>query len=187
MLEKSINSNVAVLAASGFSELEITTFQKKIVSQGACLYFISPEQGLVNSWRENRWGLNYPVDISLNTALASDYSSLVMPGGKKSSVKLVETAHTKRLISSFLESGKPVVAINDAVKTLGFCDLVLDKKIACSENVYGLIEKAGGKPVKDEIYIDQNLLTINQITDQDLYSDVLIDFVLSKGNIKQAA
>ncbi|MEZ5813737.1 MAG: DJ-1/PfpI family protein [Alphaproteobacteria bacterium] len=124
-----LGRKVAVLVANGFSEKDLTLTQKALVSAGAALRIISMDQGLVNSWNDDDgdggqegWGLNFAADQVLNRALAADYDMLIVPGGRRSVEKLELTAHTRRFIGGFVDSGKPVAIYNDALALLMFAE-----------------------------------------------------------------
>lgn len=46
---------------------------------------VSMDQGLVNSWNGQAWGLHYAADATLNSALAADYSILIIPVAREAS------------------------------------------------------------------------------------------------------
>ncbi|MBL4588655.1 MAG: DJ-1/PfpI family protein [Alphaproteobacteria bacterium] len=110
----SVSHKVAVLIANGFNEKELSVIQKKLISQNMVAKMVSSENGVVNGWADNSWGCFFSVDDSINQALASDYSGLIIMGGDKSIQRLLKTAHTERFVNSFVRVGKPVLALDDA-------------------------------------------------------------------------
>jgi protease I len=111
---------IAILAANGFNQQNLTDTQKSTTAAGAALKIICPDQGLVNGWEGQGWGHHFAVDQVLSTALGADFDMLAVLGGSRSIEKLKTTAHTKRVINSFMTSGKPVVMFEDAVDLLAF-------------------------------------------------------------------
>lgn len=111
---------VAILAANGFDQQDFTETQKLLNAAGAGVKVVSPDQGLVNGWEGTGWGHHFPVDQQLATALGADFDMLVVPGGQRSMDKLKTTAHTKRIVNSFMSAGKKVVMFGDAVSLLDF-------------------------------------------------------------------
>jgi protease I len=133
-----LGRKVAVLVANGFSEKDLTLTQKALVNAGAVLRIISMDQGLVNSWNDGDgglegWGLNFAADQVLNRALAADYDMLIVPGGRRSVEKLELTAHTRRFIGGFVDSGKPVAIYNDALALLVFAERAGGLRVAGPE------------------------------------------------------
>lgn len=116
---------VAVLVGNGFEEASYMEMHRVWKGSGARLSLVSVNQGLVNSWRGTDWGLNYPADFHLSSALAADFDVLLVLSGRRGIDKLMTTAHTKRFVNGFVNSGKPVVMHNEAVELLAFagCDV----------------------------------------------------------------
>ena len=86
--------NVAILAANGFDENQMTEIQRALTKAKVTIRTISPEQGVVNGWQGDGWGHYFPVDVQINAALGSDFDMLVLPGGERSVKKSGEGAVT---------------------------------------------------------------------------------------------
>ena len=156
-------TKIAILAANGFQQNDFTQAQRALISAGATVKVISPDQGLVNGWEGTAWGHHFAVDQVLSTVLGADFDMLIVPGGERSNAKLKTTAHTKRFIGSFMSAGKPVVMFNNSVDLLDHS---------------GLPVEAG------------NLYKINAETSEDLNEAVggMLDFMsASLADMKQAA
>lgn len=114
---------VAFLVANGLDEADLIESQKIVQSLGADTRIISMDQGLVSSLNEHGWGLNFAADQALNQSLAADYSAVIVPGGRRSIEKLQLTAHTRRFLRGFYETGKPVCAIDEGSTLLAFAEI----------------------------------------------------------------
>ena len=79
---------VAILAANGFEQVELT--EPKLASEeaGATASIVSPESGKVKGWKLTNWGDEFPVDVPLEEAKADDFDALVLPGGVMNPDKL---------------------------------------------------------------------------------------------------
>ncbi len=139
-----VGQRIAILVANGFSEQDLIKTQRVAQRLGGDTRIVSMDQGLVNSWNGESWGLNFAADQGLNTALAVDFSILIIPGGQRSIEKLKLTAHTRRFINGFIAGKKPVVALNEAVDILCFTEVLDGRKIVCEG---------------DDSVVDGNLLT----------------------------
>lgn len=115
----SVNHNIAVLIANGFNEKALVDIQKLLRSKDMVVKMVSSENGVVNGWADNTWGCFFPVDVSINEALASDFSGVIVMGGDKSIQRLKKTAHTQRFVSSFDRVQKPVLALDQASEIVG--------------------------------------------------------------------
>jgi protease I len=105
--------SVALLAANGFDENQMTAMQRALTKAKAPHKIIAPEQGLVNGWQDNNWGHYFTVDAPLGSALGSDFDALVLIGGERGIAKLKENPHTRRIVNHFLEANKPISVIGD--------------------------------------------------------------------------
>lgn len=128
-----LGQKIAFLVANGFTESDLVEPQRALQALGADTRIISMDQGLVNSWNGEGWGLNFAADQALNTALAVDYDGVVIPGGARSIHKLQLTAHTRRIVKGFVEAHKPAAALCDASEILRFAeiDLGLENVLEC--------------------------------------------------------
>ncbi len=159
-----LGQKLAVLVANGFCEKDLTEMQRALLKTGADVRIVGMDQGLVNSWNENGWGLNFAADQVLSEALGANFSMLVIPGGQRSVDKLKLTAHTRRFIGSFLDSRKPVVAFDQAVDLVIFSQRISGRTIAGPENLKDEAMKAGAIWADDAFAIDGNLMTGGEAT-----------------------
>lgn len=114
---------IALLAASGVSEKEMTAIARALASQKTRPMVITPETGLIHSWGEGTWGHCYPSDAKIEVSLGSDYDRLILPGGQRHVDKLMANPHTKRFLTAMMAMKKPVVVFAEAeaiMKTNGF-------------------------------------------------------------------
>jgi protease I len=113
-----LGTKIAILIANGFCEQDMTETQRALAEAKANMRIVSTEQGLVNSWTGEGWGHHFAVDTNISTALGADFDMLIIPGGQRSHDKLKLTAHTRRFVSSFMASHKPVIVFNDALNIM---------------------------------------------------------------------
>lgn len=138
-----LGKKIAVLVANGFAEKDLTMTQKALSGSGADLRVVSMDQGLVSSWYEGGWGLNYAADQVLSQALAVDFDMLIVPGGERSVQKLELTAHTRRFIGGFIDTGKPVAFYAEALELLVFSERAEGTVVAGPPAFKDKIEDAG--------------------------------------------
>ena len=152
---------VAALVANGFSEKDLIAMQKGIIAGGGDVRVISMDQGLVNSWNEGdgQWGLNFAVDSKLSEALAADFDMLIVPGGKRSMQKLQLTAHTRRFIGGFIDSGKPAVFMDKGLELLLFSERAEGLNIAGPEVYEQAVSEAGATYSDAAVYADGAVFT----------------------------
>jgi len=121
--------NIALLAASGVSETEMTAIQRALAAAKLRAHVISPESGLIHSWGEGTWGHCYPADAKLEVSLGSDYDMLIIPGGQRHITKLSANPHTRRFVNAFFLTRKPVAVYSDAQTILATNELTGDNAV----------------------------------------------------------
>ena len=154
-----LGKKIAVLVANGFSEKDLTFTQKAMMGAGADMRIVSMDHGLVNSWNTEGWGLNYAADQVLSRALAADYDMLIVPGGHRSVEKLELTAHTRRFISGFVNTGKPVAIYGSAMELLLFSECIDGLVVAGDEKFRERAEAQGAEWSEDAYVLNKNVVT----------------------------
>ena len=143
---------IAMMVASGFDETGFIAIQRAMLNAGAKLRVVSRESGLTNAWNGAGWGMSYPADSTLSTALAIDYDALIVPAGSRHVESLKNEVHATRVLRAFLREDMPVLLKGDAVELLSLIDETAERT------------KAGGDdsaPV-----VDRNLVTVSAISEQ---------------------
>lgn len=187
-----LGKKVAVLAANGFTERDMTEIQRSLLSTGAVMKIISTEQGLVNSWNGTGWGHCFPVDAHIGETLSVDFDLLVVPGGERSITKLKSNPHTERIISGFLEAKKPVAVLSDAVDVISQSEMVSEITVTGSDVSKEIITAAGGLWADAEIFVDGAVMSGVTTEDDQITSYIarMITFFAGQEDqieIKQAA
>ena len=154
-----LGKKIAVLVANGFSERDLTHTQKALSGSGANVRIVSMDHGLVNSWTSEGWGLHFAADQVLSQALSADFDILVIPGGHRSIEKLELTAHTRRFINGFVDTGKKVVFFGDALSLLAFAGRGEGMIVAGPESCKAELEEAGAQFSDADYVIDKEVLS----------------------------
>ena len=126
---------IAIMVASGFDETGFIAIQRAMMQAGAKLRIISREAGLTNAWNGTGWGMSYPADSTLSTALAIDYDGLIVPAGKRHIDTLQNEAHAKRVLRAFLREDMPVLLQGEATALLQLIDDAADRPHATADDV----------------------------------------------------
>lgn len=179
---------VAMLVANGFSQTDMVSSQKALIQAGANVRVVSPENGLVNGWDGQGWGHHFAVDTPLSSALAADFSVLVIPGGHRSIDKMNLTAHTKRFITGFMDSGKPVIVMDDALRIMILADRLRGHKVNGPRDMHDLVLQAGGFWEDQSPCFDKTLMTgtVHE-ENRDAFVKELVSHVIADITADQAA
>lgn len=137
--------NIAFLTANGVNQNDISMMQRALIQQRIFPKIIGAGSKLITSWDGSQWGHNFAMDVSVTEALGADFDVLIIPGGSRAMDVLSETAHTKRIINSFIIAGKPVVVMGDADSLFKTFDMSLT-----SDSVR-LVSEITEETVKDSV------------------------------------
>lgn len=179
------DKNVAILAANGFDENQVTEIQRALTKARAHIKIIAPEAGVVNGWQGEGWGHHFHVDAQISEALGSDFDMLVLPGGMRGIEKLKQNLHAQRIINHFLDANKPVAAIAAGVGLLAL-GKVAGRTMAAPVEVADEVKNAGAAIGLDPQEIDGNLLTADG-SDLAAWVAEVIEFFADADLIKRAA
>ena len=124
---------IAIMVANGFDQTGFIAIQRAMMEAGANLEIVSREAGLTNAWNGTGWGMSYPADATLSTALAIDYDGLIIPAGKRHIETLKNEAHAKRVLRAFLREDMPVLLQGDATAMLQLVDGAADRPHATTD------------------------------------------------------
>jgi protease I len=178
---------VAILVGNGFDEIQMTDCQRALLGAGATVKIVSTASGLVNGWQGKGWGHYYPVDQPVAETLAADFDMLYLPGGERSLTKLLETAHTVRIVRGFRDAGKPVAAIGSGIDLLIASDRIVGAEISTSECNAAKAAAVGAKPSQEPITQDGNLLTARDDAELATFIAQALEMFASSESLRSAA
>ena len=120
------SKTIAILTANGVNQNDISMMQRALIQKRNFPKIIGAGAKLIQSWSDGEWGHNFATDVSITEALGVDYDILIIPGGERAMTVLQSTAHTNRILNSFVAAGKPVLFMNDARQLIEFAGLDAD-------------------------------------------------------------
>lgn len=154
---------IAILAAAGFEETTFTDFQKALLAAGRTARVVTPDGGLVQGWHEESWGHHFMADENLSDVLSADFSGLIVPNGARSNATLAANPHARRFVKAFVDTGKPVLVVGDAVTLLVAADVAAARRVTGPESVHDALSAAGAIWVADEdVVTNENVVTTSE-------------------------
>src|SRR5579872_5256439 len=102
---------IAILATDGFEQAELLEPRKALEEAGASTQVVSPSGPKIRGWHEKNWGQEVAVDVPLDSAKASDYDALLLPGGVMNPDTLRMNERALQFIREIVDDGKPVASI----------------------------------------------------------------------------
>lgn len=166
---------IAVIAADGFEEIELTGPVWYFKQLGATVDIVAPK---FNPAPE-RYGLAYPemsathimaiqylqpvgwikFDRTADQVKVSDYDAVFIPGGAWNPDNLRYDKDVIKFIQDFNKSGKLIAAICHAPVVLASADILKGKKLTGYWNIQVDLKNAGGTVVEAPVVVDGNLIT----------------------------
>lgn len=166
---------IAVIAADGFEEIELTGPVWYFKQLGAQVDIVAPK---FNPAPE-RYGLVYPemsathimaiqylqpvgwikFDRTADQIKVSDYDAVFIPGGAWNPDNLRYDKDVIKFIQDFNKSGKLIAAICHAPVVLASADILKGRKLTGYWNIQVDLKNAGGTVVEAPVVVDGNLIT----------------------------
>ena len=150
---------VAILSEEAFEQVELVEPRKALQEAGATVEVVSPRQGKIRGWNRAEWGDEVEVDRPLDSARASDYDALMVPGGVKNPDKLRMNPKAVQFVRDFFEAGKPIAAICHAPWVLVEADVVKGYRMTSYPSLKTDLRNAGANWADEECVVDRGIVT----------------------------
>jgi protease I len=178
---------VAILVGNGFDEVQMTDMQRALLSAGAMPKIVSTSNGLVNGWQGSTWGHYYPVDQQVSETLAADFDMLVLPDGERSLTKLLQTAHSLRIVRGFRDASKPVAAVGFGASLIVEAGRAQGLEMVIEESMRAKAEAAGAKLSSDATIMDDNVMTAANTVDMPTFIESMLSFFANANDDMKSA
>ena len=178
------NKKIAILATHGVEQSELLEPRKVLEAEGAKPVVISPEKDKIKSWSEKHWGQEISVDLLLDSAHASDFDALVLPGGVMNPDNLRMQPKAVDFVRQFFAEGKPVAAICHGPWMLVEAGAVKGRTLTSWPSLQTDIRNAGGQWVDREVVSDNGLVTSRKPADIPAFNEKMIEAFEGAGQIR---
>jgi protease I len=175
MTDRIDGKKIAILVCHGFEEVELTEPKRALEEAGATTQIISPEGSKVKAWNKDDWSDEYSVDVELDSANASDYNGLLLPGGVMNPDRLRMNEKAVEFVNSFLKEGKPVGAICHGPWTLIETGTLEGRKLTSFPSIKTDLINAGAEWVDEECVVDNGLVTSRKPDDIPAFNRKLVE------------
>ena len=153
------NKKIAILVADGFEQVELTKPKQAFESAGAQTHIVSLNSDRVQGWNHYDKADFFDVDVPLDSAKASDYDALLLPGGTVNPDRLRTNDKAVQFVKSFLDAGKPVAAICHGPWTLVETGALKGRTMTSFPSLQTDLKNAGANWVDREVVEDNGLIT----------------------------
>ncbi len=166
---------VAILAAHGFEQVELTEPRKALEEAGADTRIVSPADGKVKGWQKDHWGDELDVDVPLDQASPDDFDALVIPGGQMNPDFLRANEKAVSFTRAFVDAGKPVAAICHGPWVLVEAGVVNGRRMTSYHSIRTDMKNAGAQWVDEEVVVDQGIVTSRNPGDIPAFNSKVIE------------
>lgn len=135
---------VAVLAADGFEQVELTRPVKKLKREGALVEIISLRPGAIRGMNLLYPGKKVDVDTTLREVKGADYDALLLPGGFINPDILRQSELALEFVRDFERLGRPIAVICHGPWLLASADVVRGRRITSWPGIRDDLHNAGG-------------------------------------------
>ncbi len=150
---------IAVLAADGVEQIELTSPWKALHKAGAELYLISLRKGKIQAVNALAPGERITVDATLDEAHPASFAALLLPGGLASPDLMRQQPKALDFVRSFARTGRPIAAICHAPWLLASAGLLQGRTLTSWPGIQDDMRNAGAIWKDEPVVIDGNLLT----------------------------
>jgi protease I len=187
MAQKLSGKTIAVLATDGVEQVELTEPVKALKSAGADVHVVAPKSGSIQGFNHYDKGDQIPVDDSLDSADATRFEALVLPGGVINPDALRLEPRAIEFVRAFVQAGKPIAAICHGPWTLIDAGGVDGKKVTSWPSLKTDLRNAGARWVDQEVVTDQGLVTSRKPDDLPAFCRKMIEEFAEGRHMKAAS
>jgi len=153
--DKVMTRTIAVLAADGTEEIELTSPVQALEKAGAQITVISLEQGEFQAVKGDIYPSNkLTADLAIAEAVPDEYDALLLPGGVFSPDKLRANDKAVRFVAAIASSGKPIAAICHGAQTLIETGALKGRTVTSWPAIKTDLRNAGANWVDEAVVID---------------------------------
>jgi protease I len=175
MAGKLEQKKVAILAADGFEEVELTKPKKALEEAGAKTAVVSIKSGEIQGMNHADKGKKVAVDLTLEDAKPQDFDALMIPGGLMNPDTLRSTPEALEFTRHFFQEGKPVAAICHGPWVLIDAGVIRGRTLTSWPAIKTDVVNAGGNWIDEEVVVDNGLVTSRKPDDIPAFSDKMIE------------
>jgi protease I len=151
---------VAILAASGVEQVELTQPRQTAEDAGATTTLVSVDTGEIQAMNGDiNKGDTFTVDQAITDVSADDFDALILPGGTCNPDTLRQNGDVIAFVQAIAGAGKPIAAICHAPWTLVEAGVVKGRRLTSWPSLQTDIRNAGGEWVDQALVTDGNLIT----------------------------
>ena len=153
-------SKIAILAADGVEQVELTEPRDAVQNAGAETELLSLASGEIQGVNgEINPADTFSVDMVVGDASVGDYDGLIIPGGVANPDNLRADPDAITFVQEFFKTGKPVGVICHGPWVLIEADVARGRRLTSYPSIRTDLRNAGAEVVDEEVVTDAGLVT----------------------------
>jgi protease I len=165
---------VAVLAADGFEQIEVTSPIKALEKNGAEVEIISLRPGNIKGMNLFSPGKKIHVNRTVFTADPDDYDALHIPGGFINPDFLRQSQRVLDFVREFDQAGKPISVICHGPWVLASAGLVKGRTLTSWPGIKDDVKNAGGIWKDKTVVQDRNWVSSKGPLDLPVFNQAMV-------------
>ena len=166
---------IAILAADGVEQVELTEPRKALEEAGAKTELVSLDTGQIQAFNHLDHGDKLTVDKKVSEVGAGDYDAVLIPGGVANGDFLRADEDACRFVADFAKAHKPIASICHGPWVLVETGIVKGRTLTSFPALKTDIRNAGGTWVDEEVHVDQGLVTSRNPDDLPAFTAKMIE------------
>ncbi|RIJ23539.1 type 1 glutamine amidotransferase [Henriciella barbarensis] len=175
MSKRAEGKTVAILAADGFEEVELTSPKEALENAGASTVIVSLESGEIQANQHRDKGIMVGVDKTLDDVKADDFDALLIPGGLFNPDTLRQNQKALDFTSKFFAQAKPVFSICHGPQVLISAGLVEGREMTGFAAIQQDLKNAGAVVRDEKVVVDKGLVTSRNPDDLPAFNDKIVE------------
>ena len=174
---------VAVLAADGVEQIELTEPVRTLREAGASVSIVSPQKGAIQGMNHDKAADKIPVDLELREARSEQFDALLLPGGVANPDNLRIVPEAIEFVRRFVTAEKPVAAICHGPWTLIDAGGVWGKKMTSWPSLKTDLINGGAVWVDEPVVKDRLLVTSRKPDDIPQFNEAILELFAVRGGL----
>jgi protease I len=175
MTKRLLGMRVAVLAADGFEQIELTRPAKALEKEGAVVEVVSLKPGKIRGMNLHLPGSKVKVDRLIAEADPGYYDALLIPGGFINPDLLRQSSDVLQFVRTMMAAGKPIASICHGPWVLISAGLAANKRLTSWPGIRDDVTNAGGLWEDSAVVRDGALITSRGPMDLPAFNEAVID------------
>ena len=156
---------VAVLVTDGFEQAELLEPKKALEAAGATVHILSDKRDSVQGFQHVDKAELLPVDGSLDTARAEEYSAVLLPGGVVNGDALRLVPQARNFVRAVNDAEKPIASICHGGWLLISAGIARGRTVTSWPSLQDDFRNAGSQWVDQEVVSDENFVSSRKPAD----------------------